>query len=44
MQARERRSFVVENDIYSDGGREQLIEDDEATAEEVAFMRGYDER
>ncbi len=29
--------------IYSGGGRDQLLEDDELTPTEVAFMNGYDD-
>ncbi len=28
--------------VYNDGGREELIEDDEISPEEEAFMAGYD--
>ncbi len=33
----------VDDDIYSDDFRELLIEDDAISAEEEAFMRGYEE-
>jgi len=33
----------IDDDIYSDEFRELLIEDDEISAEEEAFMRGYRE-
>ena len=29
--------------VYDDGGREELVEDDEISPEEEAFMAGYDE-
>ena len=35
---------IVEDDsIYSEGVREQLLEDDELTPTEAGFMKGYDE-
>ncbi|MGM5480148.1 MAG: hypothetical protein ACQESC_01690 [Nanobdellota archaeon] len=30
-------------EIYSDGGREDLIDNDEVDADEEAFMTGYDQ-
>ncbi|MBW2963331.1 hypothetical protein KY306_00980 [Candidatus Woesearchaeota archaeon] len=33
----------VDDDIYSDDFRELLIEDDAISAEEEAFMRGWEE-
>tara|TARA_Y100000310_G_C20677877_1_gene814144 strand:+ start:1525 stop:1677 length:153 start_codon:yes stop_codon:yes gene_type:complete len=33
----------IEEGIYSSDERESLIEDDEISAEEEAFMRGWDE-
>ena len=35
--------WVDDQDIYSDDFRELLIEDDAISAEEEAFMRGYEE-
>ncbi|MFC1801238.1 hypothetical protein ACFLZB_02150 [Nanoarchaeota archaeon] len=35
--------WVDDIDIYSDRARELLIEDDEISVEEEAFMRGYEE-
>jgi len=29
--------------IYEDEGRETLVEDDEMSSEEAAFMKGYEE-
>ncbi|MFH1850092.1 MAG: hypothetical protein ABH879_07990 [archaeon] len=31
-----------EEDVYSDDGREQLLDDDELSAEELAFMVGWE--
>ena len=31
------------DEVYSDGGRESLIDNDSMSAEEDAFMQGYDE-
>lgn len=31
-----------DNDVYSHNGREGLVDDDEMTPEEEAFMEGYD--
>ena len=38
-----KKNVVIEkdNDIYTEKGTEDLIEDDEISAEEGAFMRGY---
>lgn len=35
--------FESEESIYSEDYREELLEDEEISAEEEAFMRGYDE-
>lgn len=32
-----------ENSIYDEDGREDLVADDEMSAEEEGFMRGYEE-
>jgi len=32
-----------ESDIYSQGGIQQLLEDDDISPEEAAFMEGYEE-
>ncbi|MBW2975254.1 hypothetical protein KY366_06050 [Candidatus Woesearchaeota archaeon] len=32
-----------ESSIYDEEGREDLVEDDEMSAEEEGFMRGYEE-
>jgi hypothetical protein len=32
-----------EEDIYSEDYREELVDNDEVSAEEEAFMRGYEE-
>ena len=32
-----------EEEIYDDDTREELVEDDELSPEEEAFMKGYDE-
>lgn len=34
---------IEEGGVYSEEVREQQLEDDELTPEEVGFMRGYDE-
>jgi len=34
---------VIEADIYSLSGVEQLLENDDISPEEAAFMEGYDE-
>tara|TARA_Y100000310_G_scaffold308437_1_gene351553 strand:- start:212 stop:355 length:144 start_codon:yes stop_codon:yes gene_type:complete len=33
----------LEEDVYSEEGRESAVEDDEISAEEDGFMKGYDE-
>ena len=33
----------LEEDVYSEEGRESAVEDDEISAEEEGFMQGYDE-
>lgn len=40
------RSMYEENDfeeVYNGNGREDLVDNDEISAEEEAFMKGYDE-
>lgn len=34
---------LEEEDIYSEDGREEALDSDEITAEEEAFMQGYEE-
>jgi len=42
-RTRERmRTGTKEDDVYSDEGREELLDDDEITPEEEGFMKGYD--
>ena len=38
-----KKSDDLDQDIYSEDGREELIEDDEIESFEEAFMRGYEE-
>ncbi len=33
----------LDNNVYSDKAREKLVEDDELTPVEAAFMEGYDD-
>ena len=33
----------VEESIYDEGGREELVDSEEISPEEAAFMKGYDE-
>jgi len=33
----------LEEDVYSEEGRESAVEDDEISAEEDGFMQGYEE-
>ena len=33
----------LEEDVYNEEGRESAVEDDEISAEEDGFMKGYDE-
>ena len=39
----EEEKSVVDDSIYSEATRDQLLEDDELSPMEEAFMRGYDE-
>ncbi len=32
-----------DGDIYSEGNVEEMLDDDEVTPQEAAFMRGYEE-
>lgn len=34
---------LEENDIYAEMSRESLVDEDEISSEEAAFMQGYDE-
>lgn len=40
---REIEAFLEDESIYSEDVRDQLIEDDELSLTEAAFMKGYDE-
>lgn len=40
---KEIESLLEDESIYSEDVREQLLEDDELSPEEAAFMKGYDE-
>jgi len=33
----------LEEDVYSEEGRDSAVEDDEISSEEEGFMKGYDE-
>ena len=35
--------MTEERNVYVDGVREELVEDDELSPEEEGFMKGYDE-
>ena len=35
--------WIEDESIYSEDTRESMVEDDEISPEEEAFMRGYDE-
>ncbi len=35
--------FIEEENVYSEGAREQLVEDDALDSREAAFMQGYDD-
>lgn len=37
------QEYEVDDTIYSEDGRESLVEDDEISAEESAFMAGYED-
>ncbi len=34
---------IEEENVYSEGGRESNLDDDEISGSEEAFMRGYDD-
>jgi len=34
---------MIENDIYSEESRDELIENDEIDSSEAGFMKGYEE-
>ena len=39
----EEEFFAEDENIYSEEGREMLLDEDELSPSEAAFMRGYDE-
>lgn len=41
LSIRERREIGIEQDIYDEDTRAELIEDDEISIEEAGFMQGY---
>jgi hypothetical protein len=36
-------NYLEEGDVYSEENRQQLVEDDEISPEEEAFMEGWEE-
>jgi len=43
MKIKDEEYFEDDENIYSEDVRETLLEDDELSPEEEAFMRGYEE-
>ncbi len=39
----ENEDELNEEDVYSEEGRDHLVDDDEISAREAAFMQGYEE-
>ena len=43
VEIKDREEDYLEEDIYTEHGRDELIEEDELSVLEAAFMEGYEE-